>query len=125
MPSMFAHRLALSASLLALSACATTAVEPVAAPAPVVVAAPAVDPAIAQAEAHARLFELFKASDEASLQRNPIGALFRGDLRYADRLGDYITDEYFAAEKAAGEADLAALRAIDRDSLNADRPDRL
>ena len=45
--------------------------------------------------------------------------MFRGDLRYADRLGDYITDAYFAAERAAAEEDLAALRAIDRDALNA------
>ena len=34
-------------------------------------------------------------------------------------LGDYITDEYYAAETAAAEADLAALHAIDRASLNA------
>jgi uncharacterized protein (DUF885 family) len=31
--------------------------------------------------------------------------LFRGDLRYADRLGDNITDEYYAGERAA-RADL-------------------
>ncbi len=30
-------------------------------------------------------------------------------MRYADRLGDFITDDYFDAESAAGEADLAAL----------------
>jgi len=71
-----------------------------------------------QASAHDRLFELFKASDEANLKRNPIGALARGDLRYADRLGDLISDEYYAAEKAAAEADLVALRAISRDSLS-------
>ena len=51
--------------------------------------------------------------------------MFRGDYRYADRLGDFGTDEYFAAEKAAAEQELAALAAIDRDALNADRPDRL
>jgi uncharacterized protein (DUF885 family) len=65
------------------------------------------------------MFDLFKASDEASLQRNPLNALFRGDLRYADRLGDNITDEYYAAERAASEADLAALHAIPRAELNA------
>ena len=119
MPSIKLLRLAASASILSLGACATTAVEPVAPVAPAVAEAPvAVDPAVAQASAHDRLFELFKASDEANLKRNPIGALSRGDLRYADRLGDFISDEYFAAEKAAGEADLAALRAIPRDSLN-------
>ncbi len=71
----------------------------------------------AQSE-HARLFALFAASDEATLRRNPIQALFRGDLRYADRLGDNISDAYFAAEKAAAEKDLADLRAIDRAHLS-------
>jgi uncharacterized protein (DUF885 family) len=65
-----------------------------------------------------RLKRLFHESDEANLRRNPVAAIFRGDLRYADRLGDFITDEYFAAERAAGEADLAALRAIDRSKLS-------
>src|SRR5437764_3880764 len=64
-----------------------------------------------------RLARLFQESDEASLRRNPIQALFRGDLRYADRFGDYITDAYFAAERAAAEADLAALAHIDRAKL--------
>ena len=45
--------------------------------------------------------------------------MFRGDLRYADQFGDYITDEYYAREKAANVAELAALRAIPRDQLNA------
>jgi uncharacterized protein (DUF885 family) len=75
-------------------------------------------PAVSQQSAHDRLFQLFKDSDEASLKRNPINALFRGDMRYADRLGDFITDQYYAAERAAAESDLAALRAIQRDQLN-------
>ena len=74
--------------------------------------------ASAQETAGQRLHRLFRESDEASLRRNPLQAMFRGDYRYADRLGDFGTDEYFAAERAAGEADLAALRAIDRDALN-------
>ena len=116
MPSTLFQRLAVSASIVALGGCATTVVEPAA---PVVAAAPvAAEPAMTQTIAHQRLFELFEASDEANLKRNPIGALSRGDLRYADRLGDLISDEYFAAEKAAGEADLVALRAIPRDSLS-------
>jgi uncharacterized protein (DUF885 family) len=69
--------------------------------------------------AHDRLFRLFKQSDEDNLRRNPIFGIFRGDLRYADQFGDYITDAYFAKEKAATEAELAALRAIPRDQLNA------
>jgi uncharacterized protein (DUF885 family) len=68
---------------------------------------------------HEKLFALFKASDEAQLQRNPIQGIFRGDLRYADEFGDYITDAYYAGEKAAAEHDLAALHAIDRSKLDA------
>ncbi|RYD30163.1 MAG: DUF885 domain-containing protein, partial [Sphingomonadales bacterium] len=65
----------------------------------------------------ARLKALFHASDEASLKRNPLNALFRGDLRYADQLGNYYTDAYLTAELAASDADLAALRKIDRAKL--------
>lgn len=66
-----------------------------------------------------KLKALFAKSDEDNLKRNPIGALFRGDERYADQLGDYISDEYFAAEKAAEEGELAALLKLDRSKLNA------
>ena len=83
-------------------------------------AQPAPPAAADAASPHARLFALFAASDEASLRRNPIQALFRGDLRYADQFGDFITDGYNAREKAAGEADLAALAGIDRASLSAE-----
>jgi uncharacterized protein (DUF885 family) len=69
------------------------------------------------AAADAALLKLFADSDEASLRRNPINALFRGDLRYAEHFGDYITAPYFDAERAAAQADLAALNAIDRSSL--------
>ncbi len=68
----------------------------------------------------ARLRALFNASDEAGMKRNPIQALFRGDPRYADQFGDYISDAYLAGEKAAAEADLAALAKIDRRALNAE-----
>ena len=62
---------------------------------------------------------LFKESDEANLKRNPISGLFRGDLRYADQFGDYITPAYFDAERAATQAELAQLANIDRAALNA------
>ena len=75
--------------------------------------------AATQASASERLNALFRESDEANLRRNPINALFRGDLRYADRLGDYVSDAYFAAERTAAEQELAALAAIDRAELNA------
>ena len=100
-----AGRLILSAALLALFAPA------------VVVAQPAA-PATAQQSAHDRLFQLFKDSDEASLKRNPLQALFRGDYRYADHLGDLFSDAHFQGEKAAAEHDLAALQAIPRGELN-------
>ena len=64
-----------------------------------------------------KLFALFAASDEANLKRNPIYGLFRGDTRYADRLGDYLSDAYFDGERKANEADLAALRKIARAKL--------
>jgi uncharacterized protein (DUF885 family) len=66
---------------------------------------------------HARLFSLFAASDEGSLKRNPVQALLRGDMRYADQFGDFITDGYYAREKAAAEADLSTLKTIARDQL--------
>ncbi len=110
-------RLALLAStLLGLGACASSP-----APEPAVAAAPAPVPAVPAASADtegAKLRALFKESDEASLRRNPLSALFRGDQRYADRLGDFISDEYYAAEKAAAEQELAALAAIERSVLN-------
>jgi uncharacterized protein (DUF885 family) len=67
----------------------------------------------------AALKRLFTESDEASLKRNPLNAIFRGDLRYADRLGDFGTDAYFDAERAAGEDDLKRLHAIPRAKLGA------
>jgi uncharacterized protein (DUF885 family) len=66
-----------------------------------------------------KLSALFAADDEASLQRNPLNAMFRGDMRYADRFGDFISDAYFANERKAAEANLEALKTIDRSQLNA------
>ena len=79
---------------------------------------PAPAPAAERAVADARLRQLFHDSDEDNLRRNPIAAMFRGDYRYAAHLGDYLSDAYFAAERAAAEHDLAALHAIDRAALN-------
>ena len=86
------------------------AVPVMAQPAPT--AATAVTPA-------AKLRALFNASDEASLNRNPIGRVFRGDLSHAGEFGDGISDRWYAAEKQAILDDLAALAAIDRNALNA------
>jgi uncharacterized protein (DUF885 family) len=78
-------------------------------------AAPTSEARVAEGQ---KLKSLFAADDEAQLKRNPLGALFRGDMRYADRLGDFITDEYFANERKAAEENLAALGSIDRAKLN-------
>jgi uncharacterized protein (DUF885 family) len=105
--------------LLAASAIATTlfaTAVPVAAAA-ATVAAPA-SPAQPVSEEDKELLELFRQSDEASLRRNPLNGLFRGDMRYADRLGDYVSDAYMDAEKIAVESDLGALAEIDRSKLN-------
>src|SRR5438270_8981375 len=93
----FAVRLILGCSLLAVAA-----------------------PAAAQASAHDRLFQLFKESDEATLRRNPLQALSRGDYRYADRLGDLYSDAHYHAENAAAEHDLGALHTIPRTELSAE-----
>jgi len=67
---------------------------------------------------HDKLFALFADADERSLKLNPVGALFRGDMRYADRLGDYLTDEYLAASKDDNAENLAKLAEIDRSKLS-------
>lgn len=66
-----------------------------------------------------RLHKLFVDSDEAALKRSPISALFRGDMRYADQLGDFFSDAASEANYRADKADLAALALIPRAQLNA------
>ena len=65
-----------------------------------------------------KLTALFRESDESNLRRNPLTAIFRGDLRYADRLGDFCSDAYFEAERAAAREELAQLASIDRGKLS-------
>ncbi len=115
--------LLLSASLCLAAplAAQTPAPATAAAQTPPAAATAATSPAAATAAtSHDRLFALFAASDEAQLKRNPLFALFRGDMRYADQFGDFITDDYLAAEKQAAVTDLAGLAQIDRASLNDD-----
>jgi uncharacterized protein (DUF885 family) len=95
------------ALLLASVALALPAVAP-AAP------APAAQPV---ADYNAQLLKLFHDSDEAQLKLNPLSAIFRGDMRYADRLGDYGSDAYYNASRAAAQSDLKNLHAIPRDKL--------
>ena len=98
---------------LALLAAALPLAAPLAAQSP----APAPTAPAAQTP-HDRLFSLFAAADEATLRLNPIAAISRGDLRYANRLSDALTPEYNAALKANAQSNLARLEAIDRASLN-------
>ena len=79
-------------------------------------------PPVAASE-DAKLTRIFADSDEAALRLSPVEAIDRGDLRYADRLDAFFTDELAAAEKQAAEADLAAIGRIDRARLS--REDRI
>ncbi|MBL9097620.1 MAG: DUF885 domain-containing protein [Alphaproteobacteria bacterium] len=85
----------------------------------VVVAPGAGAAATAQTPAAQALHKLFADSDEAALKLNPIGALFRGDDRYAGEFGDYITDDYIAQLRRDAESDMRRLGEIDRGALNA------
>jgi uncharacterized protein (DUF885 family) len=75
-----------------------------------VFAAPVVEPA-------AQLKQLFLDSDEANLKRNPVQALYRGDMRYADRIGDNVSDGYYAGELKAAQSDLKRLKGVRRAAL--------
>ena len=65
-----------------------------------------------------KLHALFASSDEAYLKRDPLSAIGRGDLRYADQFGDYISDAYYDAERKAAQDELDALHALDRGQLS-------
>ena len=115
----------LSAAALPLAACATTGAERAdMATGPVEATAAASDTTTnstangATDLAHDRMFALFAAADEAQLKLNPLGAISRGDLRYANKLTDALMPEYNAALVANAQSNLAALEAIDRGSLN-------
>jgi uncharacterized protein (DUF885 family) len=105
--SMHGPKLLLTVALLGFGAAAAAAQPQPAAPV-----------ATAEMSAHDRLWRLFKESDDASLERNPLQALFRGEARHPERLGDLYSDAHAAAEKGADEHDLAALHAIPRDQLS-------
>ena len=98
----------IGASALTLSACASV---------PPVAEAPAVS-ASDEASEHERLFALFEDADERDLALNPLSALFRGDTRYADRIGDYYTDANNDASRADAQLNLARLAEIDRSKLS-------
>jgi uncharacterized protein (DUF885 family) len=103
------------AALLSLPLLSIAIAAPLAAAPPQQAARPAALPGDGPEDA--RLKQLFHESDERDLKLHPISALFRGDLRYADRLGDFFSDRQIAAERAASEEDLRGLNTIDRTKL--------
>jgi uncharacterized protein (DUF885 family) len=116
-------RLALvGASALSLAACSTTMSAESAAAIDAAMADAPVNAATGeqgtQAAAHDELFALFADADERSLKLNPLSALFRGDMRYADRLGDFLTPAFNDASRADARRNLAELEQIDRTALN-------
>jgi uncharacterized protein (DUF885 family) len=73
--------------------------------------------ATAETSAAKALRRLFADSDEASLKLSPLSALFRGDQRYADQFGDYITDDFIAAQRRDADDEWRRLHEIDRAQL--------
>jgi uncharacterized protein (DUF885 family) len=65
-----------------------------------------------------KLKAIFAEDDEASLKRNPLSALFRGDMRYADQLGDFTSDAYYDGERKAAQDNVKKLKAIQTAKLN-------
>jgi uncharacterized protein (DUF885 family) len=78
-------------------------------------AASAADPAATEGK---KLATVFAEDDEANLKRNPLSALFRGDMRYADRLGDFVSEAYYDGERNAAGDNLKKLGSVDRAKLN-------
>lgn len=76
--------------------------------------------ALTPAENTAALHKLFADSDEAALALSPVSAMVRGDMRFADQFGDYVTPDYYARLEADTESDMKRLDAIDRSLLSHD-----
>tara|TARA_R110000751_G_scaffold2018_9_gene9136 strand:+ start:71902 stop:73725 length:1824 start_codon:yes stop_codon:yes gene_type:complete len=74
--------------------------------------------AAAEPTEHDKLVALFAESDARALELNPLGRLFRGDDRNADRLGDFLTDSSFYASRLDTQLNLAKLALIDRSELS-------
>ncbi|MCL4672099.1 MAG: DUF885 family protein, partial [Sphingomonadaceae bacterium] len=81
-------------------------------------AAPAAAEAAAPESAHDRLHALFADADARELALSPLGRLFRGDDKDADRLGDFLTDSQWIAARTDTKLNLALLALIDRADLN-------
>jgi uncharacterized protein (DUF885 family) len=66
-----------------------------------------------------KLKAIFAEDDEASLKRNPLNALFRGDMRYADRFGDFVSEAYFDGERKAAKDNIKKLKTVKKAKLSA------
>lgn len=75
-------------------------------------------PAVAQTP-HERLFAFFQASDEQNLKDHPLSATARGDLRYANQLGDFFSAAQGERDYVQAQKELAQARAFDRAGLDA------
>jgi uncharacterized protein (DUF885 family) len=76
-----------------------------------------------QGSEHDRLYAEFHDYHEANKKLNPLGAMFEGDYRYNDRLGDYLSPVYLRQSQQLEQAYLKRLQRIDYSRLN--REDRL
>ena len=65
-----------------------------------------------EASEHEKLFALFAAADQRDIELNPIMAIFRGDMRYADRMGDFLTDSHALAGKTATLLNLSSILSV-------------
>lgn len=68
----------------------------------------------------AELAQVFSAYRASYLELNPLEAMFEGDYRYNDRLGDYISPSYRERMLALEQEYVGRLRSIDRAALGAD-----
>ena len=80
---------------------------------------PAAEAVSQQQAEHDKLFALFAESDARNLELNPLSRLFRGDDSDAGRIGDYLTDAQFIADRTDTQLNLAKLELIDRNRLSA------
>ena len=108
----------LAVSSLSLAACATggSVQEPVRSSLPDVSMGSKGE--AATGSAHDALFAVFAEADERYLELNPLDAMFRGDMRHADQLGDYFSASHTEKARALAQDNLAALERIERDALS-------
>ena len=76
-----------------------------------------------EASEHDRLYAVFHDYQEANKKLNPLYAMFQGDYRYNDRLGDYLSPAYLRQSQQLEQTYLKRLQRIDYNRLN--REDRL